>query len=548
MTKCDVGSKYCTVTFGTTRVLIPIRQTYRRPTIFGLKTGGGERRVHPTSKIKINPTQDIYLYIKSKTHHNQNISKSMGKKNPVSKSLQGKKPINSAQKIVAKHKNNSRQNDDIHVPKNPGQIGNKLKRSEMYGKYLHQKALVKQEKRRQQQEQQSKDDAVPKNVPKTLDSMREMDITMVRPDDMNEILGDEADDEFSPYFMTPVTTTTRRDVKEDEEEEDDDADDDDVDEEDNDYDNEEDDEVDDLENATTGLDEEEEEDDDEEEEDEDSVNEPLPEGPVPKILITTRPHPSQKIFYFIGDLQNLIPQLYYYPRKQYTLSQITQYAYNRHFTHLIVVSEKNKVCNGMIISHLGYRPPNDDGTPDRPPLVGPTAYFKVSNVVTGSKIPHHGCRTSHRSEMNLHNFHHTRLGHRIGRLFASLFPIQHGPQFEGRQIVTFHNQRDYIFVRHHRYIFQSTDQNSSSNASKSTLTKKNAKEIALDTTTQPTQVSESAARIPVRTKLQELGPRFTLKLRWLQDGIIDENQSANSVYEFIHKRKEMDTSRRKFHL
>ena len=486
----------------------------------------------------------------------------MGKKGPVSKSLQGKKPINSAKKIVAKQKNTSSSSgskNEIYVPKNPGQIGNKLKRSEMYGKYLQQKSLLKQEKRRQQQQQQEKeteengddidgDNGVVKQVPKTLDSMREMDITMVHPDDMNEILGDEADDEFAPYFT--ASSPAAHPVDDDDEEEDDEEDDD----KDEDDDNDDEEEV--------------EEDDNAEVEGDDVVKEKkqakLQEGPVPKILITTRPHPSQKIFYFIGDLQNLIPQLHYYPRKQYTLSQITQYAYNRHFTHLIVVSEKNKVCNGMIISHLGYRCPNihnndvsadDDlpslsSSPSPPPLVGPTAYFKVSNVITGSKIPHHGCRTSHRSEMNLHNFHHTRLGHRIGRLFASLFPIQYGPQFEGRQIVTFHNQRDYIFVRHHRYIFQSTDSTNTSQKESTTKksTKQNSKDILLDTTTQPTLVSEAASKIPVRTKLQELGPRFTLKLRWLQDGIIDENNSANSVYEFIHKRKEMDTSRRKFHL
>lgn len=27
------------------------------------------------------------------------------------------------------------------------------------------------------------------------------------------------------------------------------------------------------------------------------------------------------------------------------------------------------------------------------------------------------------------------------------------PEFDGRQVVTFHNQRDYIFVRFHRYVF-----------------------------------------------------------------------------------------------
>lgn len=45
--------------------------------------------------------------------------------------------------------------------------------------------------------------------------------------------------------------------------------------------------------------------------------------------------------------------------------------------------------------------------------------------------------------------------------------------------------------------------------------------------------------------VQELGPRFTLKLKWLQEGTFD---TQFGEYEWIHKRKEMDTSRRRFHL
>ena len=48
-----------------------------------------------------------------------------------------------------------------------------------------------------------------------------------------------------------------------------------------------------------------------------------------------------------------------------------------------------------------------------------------------------------------------------------------------------------------------------------------------------------------RVGLQELGPRFTLKLRSLQKGTFD---SKYGEYEWIHKRHEMDSSRRKFHL
>lgn len=35
------------------------------------------------------------------------------------------------------------------------------------------------------------------------------------------------------------------------------------------------------------------------------------------------------------------------------------------------------------------------------------------------------------------------------RLIQSLFPQD--PNFRGRRVVTFHNQRDFIFFRHHRY-------------------------------------------------------------------------------------------------
>lgn len=47
------------------------------------------------------------------------------------------------------------------------------------------------------------------------------------------------------------------------------------------------------------------------------------------------------------------------------------------------------------------------------------------------------------------------------------------------------------------------------------------------------------------TCVQELGPRFTLKMRWLQEGTFD---TQFGEYEWIHKRKEMDSTRRTFHL
>lgn len=69
--------------------------------------------------------------------------------------------------------------------------------------------------------------------------------------------------------------------------------------------------------------------------------------------------------------------------------------------------------------------------------------FYISLLQRKGKEP-----TDHHPEVILNNFT-TRLGHSIGRLFAALFPQD--PQFVGRQVATFHNQRDFIFFRFHRY-------------------------------------------------------------------------------------------------
>jgi len=183
-------------------------------------------------------------------------------------SLKGKKPVNTSG--IAKKRTNIN---------NPSKIRNKLKRSEMYGKYLADKRQKKRELRLQrakEAEELGEDAHKAKQTPRTLDNTREQEPTTVRPDD-DEVALDEAEDEFAEYFADTVR---------------------------------------------------------------------------PKILLTTRPRPSRELFHFIADLQRFLPKLYYYPRRSYSIKDICTYGNNRDFTHLIVLSEKSKVCNGMIISHL----------------------------------------------------------------------------------------------------------------------------------------------------------------------------------------------------
>lgn len=132
---------------------------------------------------------------------------------------------------------------------------------------------------------------------------------------------------------------------------------------------------------------------------------------------------------------------------------------------------------------------------------GPTAQFRLSSVKLSKEIHGHGRATAHLPELILNNFS-TRLGHTVGRMFASLMP--HQPEFKGRQVATFHNQRDFIFFRRHRYIF------------------KDGK----------------------RADLQELGPRFTLKLMSLQKGTFDL-ANGEKVWEY---KPSQDKNRRRFFL
>ncbi|ERE86679.1 ribosome production factor 1-like protein [Cricetulus griseus] len=208
----------------------------------------------------------------------------------------------------------------------------------------------------------------------------------------------------------------------------------------------------------------------------------------PKILITTSDRPHGRTVRLCEQLSTVIPDSHVYYRRGLALKKIIPQCIARDFTDLIVINEDRKTPNGLILSHL----PN-----------GPTAHFKMSSVRLRKEIKRRGKDpTEHVPEIILNNFT-TRLGHSIGRMFASLFP--HNPQFIGRQVATFHNQRDYIFFRFHRYIFKSEK----------------------------------------KVGIQELGPRFTLKLRSLQKGTFD---SKYGEYEWVHKPREMDTSRRKFHL
>ncbi|XP_048328199.2 uncharacterized protein LOC107403898 isoform X1 [Ziziphus jujuba] len=233
-------------------------------------------------------------------------------------------------------------------------------------------------------------------------------------------------------------------------------------------------------------------------------------GRTPKVLITTCRYNSTRGPAFISELLSVIPNAHYYKRGTYDLKKIVEYANNNDFSSIIVVHTNRREPDALLII----------GLPD-----GPTAHFKLSRLVLRKDIKNHGNPTSHEPELVLNNFT-TRLGHRVGRLIQSLFP--QNPDFHGRRVVTFHNQRDFIFFRHHRYIFETKATKQTDSKSKKT------KDVT----------DENISQEKVIARLQECGPRFTLKLISLQHGTFD---SKGGEYEWVHK-PEMDTSRRRFFL
>ncbi|KAI0014593.1 Brix-domain-containing protein [Xylariomycetidae sp. FL0641] len=213
----------------------------------------------------------------------------------------------------------------------------------------------------------------------------------------------------------------------------------------------------------------------------------------PKVLVTTTLNAT--IHKETQLLCTLFPHSTYIPRSahkyghKYSVREICKYATNRGYSSVIVVREDQKVPVGLDIVHL----------PE-----GPTFHFTISNWVEGKKLPGHGNPTNHYPELLLNNFK-TPLGVLTARLFKTLWPKT--PEFEGRQVVTLHHQRNYIFVRRHRYSVVGAD----------------GKEM---------KGVES-----IRTGLQELGPRFTLKLRRIDKGIGRAGSEGDDAVQWSGRRR-----------
>jgi ribosome production factor 1 len=162
----------------------------------------------------------------------------------------------------------------------------------------------------------------------------------------------------------------------------------------------------------------------------------------PKILVTTSLNSS--LHKEADILTSFFPNSTYIRRTahahahKYSVREIAAFAAAREYTALVVLmqAEHEKKPDGLDVINL----PN-----------GPHFHFSVTNWLDGKKLPRHANDTGHYPELILNNFK-TPLGILTAHLFKGLFPA--APELQGRQVLTLHNQRDYIFVRRHRYVFR----------------------------------------------------------------------------------------------
>jgi rRNA maturation protein Rpf1 len=335
----------------------------------------------------------------------------------------------------------------------------RAKKSAAYSKFLVQKKDTKRE-RRQRRAAERKVTGAAKQVPDTKENKRRPVLGMVESAADPEIRRDEQMDEFSAFYAQ-----TRAPVS------DDDHDDDDA-------------------NATAAADgaaapaaaasaaaaANDQDALDAEDDDAAARTKAEPRLQNPTILITTCKKPSYRTRVFAREATWLFPNSMYRPRRNYTLGEIIGYCTDEKFAFVVCIGERIKQPHEMIVCHL----------PE-----GPTATFRISSFVPASELEETAERTRHYPELNLKNFD-TRLGRRVARILEALFPATR--DYAGRAVATFHNQRDFIFVRVHRYVFDSLDE----------------------------------------VRVQELGPRLTLRLMSLQKGTFD---SQFGEYEWLRKKK-----------
>ncbi|GAA5899189.1 rRNA-binding ribosome biosynthesis protein RPF1 [Sporobolomyces salmoneus] len=228
----------------------------------------------------------------------------------------------------------------------------------------------------------------------------------------------------------------------------------------------------------------------------------------PKVLITTSPgkppHPFTKTF--LDDLQALLggkKRADVVPRRspKFEMGRVARWARGRGYGCIMVVGEDHAKPSSLTVSLLPY---------------GPTAHFRLTGITLCKDIPGHASPTSHPPELVLNHFQ-TPLGLSLATLLSQMFlpPSQADllsrQGFIGRQVVLAQNSRDFVFIRRYRYMF-------ALKSHRLGKTTKGRSDVERMTEVNPDEEIDDT----VKTRFQEIGPQFTIKMRWIRRGPLGE--------------------------
>ncbi|CAF0736783.1 unnamed protein product [Brachionus calyciflorus] len=194
----------------------------------------------------------------------------------------------------------------------------------------------------------------------------------------------------------------------------------------------------------------------------------------PKIIITTSHTPSSRLKQFAKELKLIFPNSQRINRGNYQTKQLIEACRANECTDLIIVHETRGQPDSLQICHLPY---------------GPTAYFTLYNVIMRHDIENVGTMSEAYPHLIFNNLT-SQLGKRCMDILKYLFPV---PKEDSKRVITFSNNQDYISFRHHTWKKSAENKN--------------------------------------EIDLNEVGPRFEMKLYEIKLGTIDNVDTADSEWK-----------------
>ena len=177
---------------------------------------------------------------------------------------------------------------------------------------------------------------------------------------------------------------------------------------------------------------------------------------IVETIFTTSIRPTKKIFFILSDLICLFPYSIYLKRKRYKLRQILSYLRIKKIKNLVILTDNFEKT--IQLWHIDL----DNNF---------VASYDMLSIILKNNIEKCGKVSTHKPELLFENFN-CKISWVLGTMFKRFFKDL--PDFKGRQILSFHKRKSFLFIRFYRYIFSKTGKD---------------------------------------VKLQELGPRVTLKFK-----------------------------------